>query len=88
MRATTRFVAVAPQCSPRSQHALKQFEGDAQVKSIVLTGSDKAFAAGADIKEMQEKNFAQVRPRSDRARDRCSDSSAIDRFAPLAYPTA
>ena len=27
---------------------------------MVLTGSDKAFAAGADIKEMQERSFAEM----------------------------
>ena len=28
-----------------------------QVRCIVLTGSEKAFAAGADISEMQSKDF-------------------------------
>ena len=32
--------------------ALDAFEGDEAIGAIVLTGSDKAFAAGADIKEM------------------------------------
>ncbi|KAG5454575.1 putative enoyl-CoA hydratase, mitochondrial [Clonorchis sinensis] len=32
--------------------ALDNFECDNQVKTVVLTGSNKAFAAGADIKEM------------------------------------
>ncbi|HER27543.1 MAG TPA: enoyl-CoA hydratase [Rhodospirillales bacterium] len=40
--------------------ALKDFEADDNVGAIVLTGSDKAFAAGADIKEMKDKTFAQV----------------------------
>ncbi len=31
-----------------------------KVRCIVITGSDKAFAAGADIKEMSEKTFQQV----------------------------
>ncbi len=35
------------------------FQNDDNVGCIVLTGSDKAFAAGADIKEMQNTNFAQ-----------------------------
>ena len=38
--------------------ALKAFEEDKDVGAIVLTGSDKAFAAGADIKEMQPLTFA------------------------------
>ena len=33
--------------------ALKEFDRDAGVGAIVLTGSEKAFAAGADIAEMQ-----------------------------------
>jgi enoyl-CoA hydratase len=40
--------------------ALEAFEADAAIGAIVLTGSDKAFAAGADIKEMQDKGFADV----------------------------
>ena len=31
---------------------------DPAIGAIVLTGSEKAFAAGADIKEMQDKTFA------------------------------
>lgn len=37
--------------------ALDIFEADDEIGAIVLTGSDKAFAAGADIKEMQLKNW-------------------------------
>ena len=37
--------------------ALDAFEVDELIGCIVLTGSDKAFAAGADIKEMQAKTF-------------------------------
>ena len=40
--------------------ALEAFETDPWIGAIVLTGSDKAFAAGADIKEMQDKSFADV----------------------------
>jgi len=38
--------------------ALKQFENDETVGAIVLTGSEKAFAAGADIKEMKDNTYA------------------------------
>ncbi|MFY9628309.1 MAG: enoyl-CoA hydratase [Methylocystis sp.] len=38
--------------------ALSAFETDSEIGCVVLTGSDKAFAAGADIKEMREKGFA------------------------------
>ncbi|XP_053548145.1 enoyl-CoA hydratase, mitochondrial [Bombina bombina] len=37
--------------------ALDSFEEDPQVGAIVITGSEKAFAAGADIKEMQNRSF-------------------------------
>ncbi len=37
--------------------ALDAFEGDANIRCIVLTGSEKAFAAGADIKEMVGKDY-------------------------------
>jgi enoyl-CoA hydratase len=36
---------------------IEQFEADPEIGAIVLTGSDKAFAAGADIKEMQSKTY-------------------------------
>ncbi len=37
--------------------ALDAFEADDAIGAIVLTGSEKAFAAGADIREMQAKTF-------------------------------
>ncbi|NP_001004529.1 enoyl-CoA hydratase, mitochondrial [Danio rerio] len=37
--------------------ALDAFEMDSEVGAIVVTGSEKAFAAGADIKEMQNRTF-------------------------------
>lgn len=40
--------------------ALLRFDGDDQIGAIVITGSEKAFAAGADIKEMKEKSFVDV----------------------------
>ncbi len=39
---------------------LLAFDADPAVGAIVLTGSDKAFAAGADIKEMQNRTFPAV----------------------------
>lgn len=38
--------------------ALAGFEADAGIGCVVITGSEKAFAAGADIKEMADKSFA------------------------------
>ncbi len=40
--------------------ALKSADANDKVRCIVLTGSEKAFAAGADIKEMSEKSFVDV----------------------------
>jgi enoyl-CoA hydratase len=39
--------------------ALDGFERDAAIGAVVLTGSEKAFAAGADIKEMASKTFVE-----------------------------
>lgn len=36
---------------------MTELDKDPEVGAIVLTGSEKAFAAGADIKEMQDKTF-------------------------------
>ncbi|MCZ7661342.1 MAG: enoyl-CoA hydratase [Xanthobacteraceae bacterium] len=40
--------------------ALDAFEADAAVACIIITGSEKAFAAGADIKEMSGKSYADM----------------------------
>lgn len=40
--------------------ALLVADGNEKVRCIILTGSEKAFAAGADIKEMAEKSFVEV----------------------------
>ena len=38
--------------------ALRALDRDKSVHAMVLTGSDRAFAAGADIKEMADRRFA------------------------------
>lgn len=40
--------------------ALDDLENDAEIGAIILTGSEKAFAAGADIKEMKDRSFMDV----------------------------
>ena len=40
--------------------ALRELESDDAIGCMVLTGSEKAFAAGADIKEMATKTFAEA----------------------------
>ena len=40
--------------------ALEESQKNDKIRCIVITGSEKAFAAGADIKMMQDKNFSEV----------------------------
>ncbi|KAG1738270.1 ClpP/crotonase-like domain-containing protein [Suillus lakei] len=40
--------------------AMKEADQDASVGAMILTGSERAFAAGADIKEMKDKSFAEA----------------------------
>ena len=40
--------------------AIDLFEADPAIGCLIVTGSDKAFAAGADIKEMSGKSFMDV----------------------------
>ncbi|MGH6763272.1 MAG: enoyl-CoA hydratase [Phyllobacterium sp.] len=40
--------------------ALSDFDQDTKIGAMVITGSEKAFAAGADIKEMQSMEFADM----------------------------
>jgi enoyl-CoA hydratase len=40
------------------EEALSDLDADPEIAAMVLTGSEKAFAAGADIKEMLAKDFA------------------------------
>ena len=40
--------------------AVKVFEADTSIGAMVITGSEKAFAAGADIKEMLAKTYVEA----------------------------
>jgi enoyl-CoA hydratase len=40
--------------------ALLAFDADPGIGAIVITGSDRAFAAGADVKEMRDRTFPDV----------------------------
>jgi len=40
--------------------AVDRFEADASIGCIVITGSEKAFAAGADIKQMANQSFIEA----------------------------
>ncbi len=41
-------------------HALGELEHDDNIGCVILTGSEKAFAAGADIKEMQNNTYLDI----------------------------
>ncbi|KAK7683600.1 putative enoyl-CoA hydratase, mitochondrial [Cerrena zonata] len=41
-------------------YATAELDGDNEIGALVITGSERAFAAGADIKEMKDKTFADV----------------------------
>ena len=47
---------------------LLAFDADPAIGAIVLTGSEKAFAAGADIKEMQDRTYPAACRRTSSAR--------------------
>lgn len=51
--------ALNRQLAEETLEALRDLDGDPAVGAIVITGSPRAFAAGADIEEMAEKSFAE-----------------------------
>jgi enoyl-CoA hydratase len=50
--------ALNPALIGEMAEALDAFEAEENIGAIVITGSEKAFAAGADIKEMKDNTFA------------------------------
>ena len=58
---------------------LEAWDADPSVRVMIVTGSDKAFAAGADIKEMAPKSFAEMHRENIFGRQ-------IDRIARIAKP--
>jgi len=52
--------ALCQQLTEEMGAALDAIEADPDIGCVVLTGTDKAFAAGADIKEMQPKSVMDV----------------------------
>ncbi|MFN0038135.1 MAG: enoyl-CoA hydratase [Burkholderiales bacterium] len=52
--------ALSPALMQELAAALDVYEADENIGCMVLTGSEKAFAAGADIKVMQEKTYMDV----------------------------
>ena len=52
--------ALCAQLIAELEQALNDLESDANIGAIVVTGSERAFAAGADIKEMKDRGFIDV----------------------------
>ena len=52
--------ALCAQLIAEMEDAINRFEADDGIGCLVLTGSEKAFAAGADIKEMSSKSYMDV----------------------------
>ncbi|MBX6741737.1 MAG: enoyl-CoA hydratase [Acetobacteraceae bacterium] len=52
--------ALCDQLMDELGQALRGYDADPAIAAIVLTGSEKAFAAGADIKEMQSRTYPAV----------------------------
>jgi enoyl-CoA hydratase len=52
--------ALSPDLMREVSQALDVFEADDAIGCMVLTGSEKAFAAGADIKAMKDKSYMDV----------------------------
>ena len=52
--------ALSPALMRELSDALSKFEADEQIGCMVITGSEKAFAAGADIKDMQTQSYMDV----------------------------
>ena len=52
--------ALSPELMREVASALDDFEADDNIGCLVITGNEKAFAAGADIKAMQDKGYMDV----------------------------
>ncbi len=52
--------ALSPEMMERLAAELERFDPDPEVRCIVIAGSDEVFAAGADIKALSERSFAEA----------------------------
>lgn len=52
--------ALSPEVMERLAGELERLDPDPTVRCVVIAGSDKVFAAGADIKAMSERSFAEA----------------------------
>ena len=67
--------ALNPKLLQECYHALVAFDADEEIGCLVVTGNDKAFAAGADIKNMATQNTVDMMKA-----DGMSDWQAFDRI--------
>ena len=52
--------ALSPEVMEELASQLEQLDPDPEVRCVVIAGSEKVFAAGADIKAMSERSFAEA----------------------------
>lgn len=52
--------ALSPELMEELASELERLDPDPEVRCVVIAGSDKVFAAGADIKAMSERSFAEA----------------------------
>jgi enoyl-CoA hydratase/carnithine racemase len=52
--------ALSPELMEKLASELERLDPDPEVRCVVIAGSEKAFAAGADIKAMAERSFAEA----------------------------
>jgi enoyl-CoA hydratase/carnithine racemase len=52
--------ALSPEMMEEIAGALERLDPDPEVRCVVIAGSEKVFAAGADIKAMAERSFAEA----------------------------
>ncbi len=52
--------ALSPEVMEELASELERLDPDPEVRCVVIAGSDKVFAAGADIKSMAERSFAEA----------------------------
>lgn len=52
--------ALSPELTKELTHALADLEADEGIAALVITGNEKAFAAGADIKAMKDWDYMDV----------------------------
>jgi enoyl-CoA hydratase/carnithine racemase len=52
--------ALSPEMMDEIANELERFDPDPEIRCVVIAGSEKVFAAGADIRAMSERSFAEA----------------------------